>query len=326
MPDNIYRKQGSKIWYFRTEVGGRERRESLRTTDRALAKKRAAARLEELNRAAWGDQRHTWKAAVLAWHQEGPELKPQTIRRYLTSIAAVDRILGHLYVDEIDKKMLVQIASRKGVTNATRKRDLNAVAVVLNSAAARCWLGDVPRIQPPKERRVPLSLPRGDEVVRLTGLLSPMLARLVRFLEHTGMRLEEAGGLRWSDVNLRRATATLTETKAGRVRVVPLNEAAVGTISGTPRHLDCPYIFWHSQDAPKRYSDLSGLLYDYRKRAGVPWRIHDLRHLFAVRYLQNGGSIYDLQKILGHSTIAVTERYLDHLTPAEQAVAKRTGS
>jgi integrase len=44
-------------------------------------------------------------------------------------------------------------------------------------------------------------------------------------------------------------------------------------------------------------------------------RFHDLRHTFASNFLMGGGNIYDLQKILGHSTIQMTERYL-HLVPS----------
>lgn len=58
----------------------------------------------------------------------------------------------------------------------------------------------------------------------------------------------------------------------------------------------------------------------------MPWTIHHLRHLYAVRYLKNGGSIYVLQQLLGHGSIKVTEIYLDHLTPAEQERAKRAVS
>ena len=301
----------------------------LRRVVAQLAQQRARVRLEELNRQTWGDQRHSWVDAVGAWTLDvGDSLKPQTVRRYATSINAIRHLLDPLYLDQIDKLVLAKIAARPKVTNATRKRDLNAVSVVLQAAEARGWIEAAPSYNTKRlrERSRPLSLPTDGEVAALVAALPPMLGRLVRTLERTGLRLEEAGSLRWSDVDLRREAVELRETKAGKVRAVPLNREAVDTLKDTPRHLSCPFVFWHSQEAPRRYSDLSGLLYDYRKRAGVPWRIHDLRHLFAVRYLQDGGSIYTLQQILGHSTIAVTERYLAHLTPDEQAVAKRTAS
>lgn len=52
------------------------------------------------------------------------------------------------------------------------------------------------------------------------------------------------------------------------------------------------------------------------------FRFHDLRHLFAVRYLQNGGSIYALQGIMGHTSVKTTEIYLAYLTPDQQLKSK----
>lgn len=325
MPHHIYRRRPGGNWHFRAVVAGREHRCSLRTPDKALAAERARRELERLSRRRWGDERRSWKEAVLVWAESGHGLKPQTVRRYLVSLAAVDPILGSLHLDEVDRAVLARIAHRPGVTNATRRRDLTAVSVVLHHAEGRGWIAAVPSFSRRRlpERRDPPPLPTEAEIARLHEELSPMLRRLVQLLELTGLRLEEAGGLRWEQVDLNRRVVRLTDTKARRPRAVPLSEEAVGTLLGTPRRLGCPFVFWRERDGePGRYRDLSGYLYDARKRAGVPWRVHDLRHLFAVRYLQNGGSLYQLQQILGHGTIAVTERYLDHLAPEERARAK----
>lgn len=62
------------------------------------------------------------------------------------------------------------------------------------------------------------------------------------------------------------------------------------------------------------------------KAAGeeVTFSLHHLRHRFAVRYLKNGGSIYDLQGILGHGSVKTTEIYLDFLDPETRQRAMRT--
>ena len=44
--------------------------------------------------------------------------------------------------------------------------------------------------------------------------------------------------------------------------------------------------------------------------AGIQdFRFHDLRHTVASSYMMNGGDLYELAKILGHSNIKMTERY-----------------
>jgi integrase len=46
------------------------------------------------------------------------------------------------------------------------------------------------------------------------------------------------------------------------------------------------------------------------QQAGIrDFRFHDLRHTFASWYMMNGGDLYELAKILGHSNIKMTERY-----------------
>jgi integrase/recombinase XerD len=51
--------------------------------------------------------------------------------------------------------------------------------------------------------------------------------------------------------------------------------------------------------------------------------LHAFRHTFAVNYLRRGGSVFHLQKVLGHSSLEMTRRYANLMTEDLQAVHER---
>jgi integrase/recombinase XerD len=51
--------------------------------------------------------------------------------------------------------------------------------------------------------------------------------------------------------------------------------------------------------------------------------LHATRHTFAVTYLRRGGSVFLLQKVLGHSSLEMTSRYANLMTADLQAVHER---
>jgi integrase/recombinase XerD len=51
--------------------------------------------------------------------------------------------------------------------------------------------------------------------------------------------------------------------------------------------------------------------------------LHAFRHTFAVNYIRRGGSVFHLQKVLGHSTLEMTRRYANLITTDLQAVHER---
>ena len=64
------------------------------------------------------------------------------MKRYLVSLGQLRGILDGLFVDEISAKAIAQIGRRAGASNATRRRDITAVSVVLRWCVAQGWRED----------------------------------------------------------------------------------------------------------------------------------------------------------------------------------------
>lgn len=333
MPKGLYTRNG--IYWARFKVRGVEYRESLRTRSLAVAERRLKAAKEAVqDRAYYGaSEAVTWPQAVVAWDAwvKRQKKRPGTIKRYLVSLGQLRPFLDHMDVQRIDHQTVRDIvkARRKVATNATIRRDLSAMSSVLDAAIDEGWITENPahsfdrrRL---KEQRDPIELPH-DESLTTVLALGTRFIDMADFSRETGMREEEIASLRHDQVNRDRRSVSLVHTKGRRVREVPLSDRAIEIIDRQPQFLRSPFVFWRAEGA--RFKNVAAQFYATVGRAarkaaqhGVEFRrfrFHDLRHLFAVEFLREGrGSIYDLQKILGHASIKTTEGYLDHLTPEE---------
>ncbi len=108
--------------------------------------------------------------------------------------------------------------------------------------------------------------------------------------------------------------------KGNKRRVIDLNPFdAWQVFESLP--LSAGFLFWHGKGLP--YKNVSSRFAGLTKSLKLEhrYKFHDLRHLHAVEWLQSGRSIYDLQQRMGHSSIKVTEGYLEFLTPEEKRKA-----
>ncbi len=139
---------------------------------------------------------------------------------------------------------------------------------------------------------------------------------------YSGLRAGELFGLKWRDVDFTKRLITVSRSfdslpKGGHVRYVPLfdvllpilrewrlqnkNDLCFPNEAGN-MHTRSPRVV--KETYPKAL-----------KEAKLPRiRFHDLRHTFASHWVMKGGDLFTLQKILGHSSQAMTQRYA-HLAP-----------
>ena len=151
------------------------------------------------------------------------------------------------------------------------------------------------------------------------GDLLDHLRPLVLVALNTGLRRGELLGLTWSAVNFsaKLLTVTAATAKSGHTRRVPLNTEALATITAWHERQGKPkaeaLVFpGHDGEQMTRIDTAWGTL---MKTAGLKnFRLHDCRHHFASRLVQAGVDLYTVKELLGHSEVAMTERY-SHLAP-----------
>lgn len=152
--------------------------------------------------------------------------------------------------------------------------------------------------------------------------LHPQLYHFTRLLLLTGARKGEALHANWNNFDLYRKVWTVSVSKSGRPRRIVLNQAAVDLIKelraeaeirGYPLHPNSP-VFYNPKTR-ERYDSFYAAWHRARAKAELPdVRFHDLRHTFASMLINQGVSLYEVQRLLGHHHITMTERY-SHLLP-----------
>jgi integrase len=140
-----------------------------------------------------------------------------------------------------------------------------------------------------------------------------VLKYIIPFLLLTGARKREVLDARWCDMDAARSFWRIPFTKSGRERHVPLSAASLELLSSVPRRTDSDYIF-SNPNTCKPYVSIFCSWHTARTAAGLAdVRIHDLRHSFASFLVNAGCSLYEVQRILGHASVVMTQRY-SHLS------------
>ncbi len=142
---------------------------------------------------------------------------------------------------------------------------------------------------------------------------------LAEFSLETGLRMRNATGLTWPQVDVRRKLLIVpaARAKGGETIAIPLSVRALRILKEQQGKHDS-YVFTFKR-APGGgelpLSDANGAIFKAAaRRAGVPWlRWHDFRHTWASWHIQGGTPPHILQELGGWKSYEMVKRY-GHLT------------
>ena len=136
---------------------------------------------------------------------------------------------------------------------------------------------------------------------------------IINLLLNSGSRASTIRNILIKDVDLENQTISYRHTKNKSIQIVPLCCEMRKILKEYMRVRDGlgnDYLFPNQDGGKMTENGLNEAIRKYNRARGVEkTSIHLFRHSFAERYLKQGGNPFDLQKILGHSTLAMTKHY-----------------
>ena len=334
-PPGCYWRNG--VLYAELQVRGQQIRRSLGTNDPAIAKARRQAIKERALADVHGDARRTFEEVLTAWGvQLERSVGPKTATRYLVSLKQLAPWLEGRALADVNGRLVAEIIrerQKKGVTNATIKRDLGALSSIMNFAILQSWIETnpvLPKLALVPERRDPIMLPSDRDIALVLERAPGMVGAMITAALKTGAREDELAKAKRSELDHTRKQLTVIG-KRNKIRVIDLVPfEGYEFFTALPAFVGKPFLFWHDKGEPyasfaPTFNKLMNRVVAWAKANGVEFRrfrFHHLRHRHAVDWLKSGRDIYSLQGRLGHTSIKTTEMYLEYLTPEEVQVAK----
>ncbi len=252
--------------------------------------------------------------------------KPATVSFYSQKLA---RLLDYkpfakARLDHIDEGLIEAYVQhrRQKVCPASVNRELATLRRLLRLAQEWKVIDRVPRIHLlPGERTRDFVLSADQEQEYLMAAPFPLKDAAVLMLD-TGLRSGEALGLQWPDIHLtgpNGAKFGYLEVKEGKSRSasrkLPLTGRVCSMLLRHPRV--STWLFTNERmDGPLSRFTLEGQHARTRKALSLhaDFVLHSLRHTFGTRLGEEGVDVFTLMKIMGHSTVEMTRRYV-HPTP-----------
>lgn len=314
----IYRKGDD--WYIDYYAYGKRKREKIGPS-KTLAENVLRKRKIEIAENKFLDVKRQNKIRFEDFSSTYLELHSKPNKKsYRSDVERMKRLksfFGGRYLYEIDSMFVekYKMERAKDVSPATVNRELALLKHMFSKAIEwnKAIDNPVKRVKLFKENNKRIRYLEKEEIVKLLKHCRGYLTPIVIIAINTGMRRGEILSLKWHDVDFKRDTIHIYNTKNSENREMPINEIVKTALIRVRKHPNSPYVFCNKNGEP--FGDIKKSFFTTMKKAGVVnFRFHDLRHTFASHLVMAGVDLNTVRELLGHKSLEMTLRY-SHLSP-----------
>ena len=317
---------GTKSFLLMYRAGGRQRRwtfgrcgemsltDARNTARREMAAIRlgerdpASTRKEETSLPTVADGLARYFREYAPHRIEAGRMSPRTVKDYTAQAARVEKRIGKIRIADVTRGDIEEAV--RGIAPVQCNRTLAFLSSFFNLCER--WEYRPQQTNPARMIERSKEEPRDrtmspSELARLGATLEthgdPHVVGVVKFLMLTGWRTGEALALEWDQVDFETGQITLPTTKTGRA-VRNVDELPLRLLADLPRVNGEPRIF------PFTYGKLYRHFRQLCRSADLAdCRLHDIRRTVATDAASAGLSVFLLRDLLGHKTVAMSNRY-----------------
>ena len=246
-----------------------------------------------------------------------------TLTNYQRDLQRLLDFAGDIELTDLSRERLqdwLVIGHSQGLAPASLARRLSAVRGFLDVAVRHRWcaFNVASGLRPPKQaKRLPRTLPpeQTQALLQETGRKSEARDRaLLGLMYGCGLRVSEVVGLNLEDIRLQEAELRVVG-KGRKERIVPVPALALQFLSNylseraTLSSEQAVFLNARGQRLSARSVQMMIKQRAMETGADVSATPHRLRHSFASHLLAGGVDLRSIQELLGHSSLATTERY-----------------
>jgi integrase/recombinase XerC len=255
------------------------------------------------------------------------ERSKHTIKAYLGDLTLLAAKLGEKsFIQANSADLRAFFFELRGLRDAvSTKRAYSAVRTFYRWLAQEGYLDSSPAldlVSPKAAQKEPLFLSEVEvmDLLARTGVEEPHFVRdqaVLELLYSSGLRVSELAHLDVRDLDFNRRLVLAREGKGAKDRLVPLGRPAIKAIKEwlsqreSVPHKDPQALFLGAKGARLQDREVRRLLKRRLALAGLDLRFHphSLRHSFASHLLAAGAGLKPISEMLGHKSLAATQRY-----------------
>jgi len=321
---SLFKRRG--IYYILYWQGGKQRWKSTGCKQKGDALK-ALTNLDKLTKERPPDKTLSQFIKDFFTYAEGNYSKG-TVAIYRAALNRFLSLIGDCPVSSLTPQHAdaYKVGRLQAISPVTVNIDLRTLRAAFNVAKRWRFIEHNPftGIQLANPPEIPPSFFTRQDFQKLIDLVKEnWLKEIIVFAALTGMRRGEIVNLRWREVDLTRKVIHIQSdptfrTKHGKRRTIPLGDVAAHLLLSRHGRSVSEYVFTlNDRKIAEGWVSHKFKYYVYEARLNDDrLHFHSLRHTFASWLVQDGVSLYEVQKLLGHSSIAVTQVY-SHLQPEQ---------